>query len=78
MITCNKDVLLENKIEYIIVMVDLFAKRFELSGSQAYRYIKRYGGIKLMDEHYNIMHTLDPYQTIDELSAYCRRFGGLL
>lgn len=69
---------MENKIEYIIAMVNLFARRFELTDSQAYRYIKRYGGITLIDEHYNIMHTLDPYQTIDELSDYCRRFGGAL
>lgn len=59
-------------------MVNLFARQFGLTDQQAYRYIKRYGGIDLMDKNYDIIHTLDPYQTVNDISVYCRRFGGTI
>ena len=65
-------------IEYIIALVNEFAKRFGLTDVQAFRYINYYHGIDMIDEHYNIMHTLDFNECVDSLAAYCKRQGGAL
>ena len=65
-------------IEYLVMFVRLFAKRFSLTDSEAFMYMKRFGGINLVIEHYDIMHTLSMNDTIDDMSTFCRRFGGKL
>lgn len=70
--------LLKDKVEYIVALVNEFAKRFGLTDVQAYRYISRFHGIDLIDQHYNIMHTLDFKDTVDSLASYCNRQGGAL
>ena len=47
-----------DKIDYIVMLITEFAKRYHLSPRQAYRYIARYKGIEVCLEHYGIMHTL--------------------
>lgn len=36
---------LKDKVEYIVALVNEFAKRFELTDVQAYRYISHYNGV---------------------------------
>ena len=45
-------------IEYIIALVNEFAKRFGLTEIQAYRYIRIHKGIAFIEENYGVMHTL--------------------
>jgi hypothetical protein len=40
--------------------------------------MKRFGGIGLVIDHYDIMHTLSMDDTIDDMSKFCRRAGGKL
>ena len=68
----------KNIIEYLVVFIREFAKRFSLSEPQAYRYMKRFGGIGLVLKSYGIMHTLDMDDTISDMTLYCRRQGGIL
>lgn len=66
------------KIEYIIMLVQLFAKHYGLSFLQAYRYISRYEGIEYSERHYNILHTLSFDDQIEGLANYCHQKGGQL
>ena len=68
----------KNKIEYLVVFIREFAKRFSLSESQAFRYMKNFGGIQLVLKNYGIMHTLDIDDTISDTALYCRKTGGKL
>lgn len=68
----------KDKVEYIVALVNEFAKRFELTDVQAYRYISHYHGIEMIDQHYSIMHTLDFRDTVEGLAAFCSRQGGAL
>ena len=68
----------KDKVEYIIALINEFAKRFKLTDVQAYRYIAHYKGIDMIDEHYNIMHTLDIDEMVNSLAIYCNRQGGAL
>lgn len=64
--------------EYIITIVGEFAKKFNLTELQAYRYIHFHKGIDFIETHYGIMHTLDFQEAIESVALYCRKSGGLL
>ena len=65
-------------IEYIIALVNEFAKRFGLTEKQAYRYIRIYQGVAFVEQNYGIIHTLDFDEAVDSVALYCRRKGGQL
>lgn len=65
-----------NKAEYIIASVNEFARRHGLTEIQAYRYLKRFSGIDMLERFYGVMHTLSFKDTTDDLTAFCHRNGG--
>lgn len=65
-------------IEYIIALVNEFAKRFGLTEKQAYRYIRLYNGIAFIEQNYGIIHTLDFNEAVDSVTLFCRMKGGQL
>lgn len=65
-------------LSYIIAFISEFAKRHKLSDVQAYRYLKRYGAVKLTREQYNVMHTQPFDSMVEDITTYCRRNGGAL
>nr|WP_325289249.1 DUF3791 domain-containing protein [uncultured Bacteroides sp.] len=67
-----------DKAEYLLSLISHFAKRNGLNVMQAYRYVKRYGGVRLIDEHYPIMHTLSFDDALDSLTSYLKRQGGAI
>ena len=69
---------LRDRFEYIIALVNEFAKRFGLSDKQAYNYIKFHKGVDFIEKNYGIIHTLDFNEAIESVAAYCRRSGGEL
>lgn len=71
-----KNSVLRDKAEYLMALVSHFAENNGLSESQAYNYIKRYGGVSLVDEHYDIMHTLSFTEALESMTVYMKRQGG--
>ena len=67
-----------NKVEYVVAIISEFAKAKHLTQSRAFRYLRRFKGISLINLHYNIMHTLRMEDVLDDLTAYCRRQGGAI
>ncbi len=65
-------------IEYIIALVNEFAKRFGLTEIQAYRYIRMHKGVAFLEQNYGIIHTLDFNEAVNSVALYCRRNGGKL
>lgn len=66
------------KIEYIIMLIKLFARHFGLSFQQAYRYVSIHQGIEYAEQHYNVLHTLSFEDQVDGLATYCHKKGGAL
>ena len=64
--------------EYIIVMIGEFAKKFNLTENQAFRYLKFHQGISFLQDHYEIIHTLDFKEALESVTLYCRNSGGKL
>lgn len=65
-------------IGFMTMIVNLFAKKYKFSEPVAYHYLNRFGGTKLLVNHYDYLHTQDYEQVVDDLSDYCRRQGGTL
>lgn len=66
------------KIEYIIMLIKLFARHFGLSFQQAYRYVSIHQGIEYAEQHYNVLHTLSFEDQVEGLATYCHKRGGAL
>ena len=66
------------KIEYIIMLIKLFARHFGLSFQQAYRYVSIHQGIEYAEQHYNVLHTLSFEDQVEGLATYCPKKGGTL
>ncbi len=69
---------IQDKIEYVIAAISEFGKRHNLSPVEAYRYLKRFKGMEMLDKFYDIMHTLSFKDTTDDLRTFCHRQGGAL
>ncbi len=67
-----------DKIEYLIMVVKLFATHYQLTPVQAYRYISRFGGVSFVEKNYGVMHTLSFQDMVQSVSDYCKRQGGQL
>ena len=65
-------------VDYIAFMVNDFASKHQLSMRESYDYLNRYGGIKFLDEFYDIEHCENPLITIQTLQRICGREGGFL
>ena len=47
----------KDKAEYLVMFVNEFAKRYQLTDIQAYRYLKRFKAIDFLEKEYNVAHT---------------------
>ena len=70
--------LIKDKIEYFLMLLQLFAKRYKLDEQQAYAYISQHNGVEYVEQHYNILHTLSFADMVDSLAIFCRKNGGNL
>ena len=66
------------EIPYINLIIRMFASRFELSRQAAYDYLQKHKGLAFLIEFYDVEHLQDPEETVDELTIYCKRYGGQL
>jgi hypothetical protein len=69
---------LTDKVEYIVALVNEFAKAHALTDSQAYRYMEQYKAIDFIDTHYGIAHTQSFRDVVSDITAYCQRHGGAI
>lgn len=66
------------KIEWTLIFVLEFGRKFGLTLKQAFDYLKCYKGIEFVDRHYDYVHTQSFQSMINDISEYCRRKGGNL
>lgn len=68
----------ENKVAYIIAVINEFASMHSLNNAQAYRYLERFKGLDFVNRFYNVEHTFSFEDVVNDLTAYCHRKGGAL
>ncbi|MBO5628659.1 MAG: DUF3791 domain-containing protein [Aeriscardovia sp.] len=69
---------INDKLEWTIIFVLEFGKRFGLTMKQAFNYLNRYQGIDFVDRHYDYVHTQSFSSMVDDIAEYCHRKGGAL
>lgn len=74
----NRKNMFKDKVNFLVALIAEFATHYNLSDSQAVRYMSRYGALELCDKHYDVMHTLSWLDNIESIATYCRRKGGML
>ncbi len=67
-----------NVLHYIVVCISEFANRNGMHTKDAYLYLNKYKGIDFLKEFYDVEHTLSFDDAIDDVTAICKRNGGVL
>lgn len=68
---CTKDI-----SEYIVALIAAFANHYSMTEVEAYRYLSRYGAIKVAHDFYDVMHTQSFDDMVQSMASYCQRKGG--
>jgi hypothetical protein len=69
---------LSDKISFITFIIPKFASGYKMNPQKAYVYLKQYGGLDFLNEHWWALHTDNPYWAIREMAQVCRNNGGYL
>ena len=65
-------------ISFMVVCVNEFAKKYNISPKEAFQYLFNYKGIEFFKENYEVEHTLSFDNVVEDISILCRRNGGIL
>jgi hypothetical protein len=66
-----------DRISFITFIIPYFARSYKMNRQDAYRYLKKYGGIDFLFEHWWALHTDNPFWAVRDLYEVCRKNGGL-
>ena len=56
-----------DKVSFIAFIVPEFAAAFKMKISDAYKYLKKYGGLEFLHKHWWALHTDNEYYTLLDL-----------
>ena len=68
----------KNKIEFMVVCISEFARRYKLTLQQAFRYLNNWKGLAFLEEFYDVEHLLSIEDAVDDLTVVCKKNGGML
>ncbi len=69
---------ISDKLEWTVIFILEFGRRYGLNMKQSFNYLSRYKGIDFIDRNYGYVHTQSFSSVIDDISEYCARHGGAL
>ena len=69
---------IKDKMEWTIIFIREFGRKYGLSMKQAFNYLSRFKGIDFIDRHYDYVHTQSFTSMVDDIAEYCHRHGGAL
>lgn len=69
---------LNNKIEYLLACIGVFAEKFKMTNKSAYSYLRKFKALDFLNEFYDVEHTLSLEDAVDDMITISRRNGGHL
>jgi len=69
---------LKKEINYYVMIINMIAKKYNMKIGEAYKYLNQYEGIKFLHEFYDVEHTLNTEDVLDDLITICGKNGGAL
>ena len=67
-----------DKLEWTLIFIYEFGRRFGLTLKDAFDYLSRYDGIDFVDRHYDYVHTQSFISMVNDIADYCHQKGGAL
>ena len=61
-----------------MLLIAAFASHYSMTDAEVYRYLSRYGAIKVVHDFYDVMHTQPMNDMVQSMITYCQRKGGEL
>ena len=66
-----------DKISFVTFIITEFALAYKMETQEAYRYLKKYGGLDYLSEHWWALHTDNKFYALRDLYNVCYENGGL-
>jgi len=66
-----------NKLRFVTFIIPEFARSFKMGKPEAYQYLKKYGGLDFIFEHWWALHTDNPFWSVRDIYHVCLQNGGL-
>jgi hypothetical protein len=66
-----------NKLSFITFIIPVFAHYFKMDEQEAYRYLKKYGGLDYLFDCWWALHTDNPFWVAKDMYKVCRNNGGM-
>ena len=68
----------KKEIRYIIMILNMIARKYDIGIRDVYKYLDTYKGVAFLHEFYDVEHTLNTDDVIDDVLAVCSQNGGHL
>jgi hypothetical protein len=72
----GKEYPIEDKIEFMIAVVDEFGKAKALKDEDAWNVLRQNGCVKLVEDTYSFLHTQSFPYVVESLTSFIHRKGG--
>ena len=73
--TLDKDI--SDKISFISFIIPAFAEAYKMDVQSAYHYLKKYGGLDFLHEHWWALHTDNAIWAVNDIYEICYQNGGI-
>lgn len=67
-----------NRMRFTCFIIPMFGEAFKMDKREAYLYMKKYGGLDYLREHWWAMHTDNPDHVVLDIFEMCKVNGGYL
>jgi hypothetical protein len=66
----------QNKVGFMAFIINKFATTYKMNRQKAYLYLKQYGGLDFLNEHWWALHTDNSFWAVRDLYEVCYENGG--
>jgi hypothetical protein len=65
-----------DRLCFITFIIPEFADEYKMDRQEAYRYLKKYGGLDFIFRHWWALHTDNPFWAVRDMHEICYQNGG--
>jgi len=62
-----------HKLKFITFIIPEFARSYKMSKPEAYRYLKKYGGLDFIFENWWTLHVDNPFLAVRDIYEICEK-----
>jgi hypothetical protein len=73
----NLDKEVSDRLSFVTFIITEFADEYKMDRQEAYRYLKKYGGLDFIFKHWWTLHVDNPFWSVRAIHEVCHKNGGL-